>query len=198
MQTVGTGFSPRPQRRRRRRDAAGEDLVRRRGRRQQPQRLLRHAAAIAERWVPLQGGIAAGLAASAKFPTQRHIFHSAANVAGLSLIALGLVSTSGSRDGLFSQPWTFFAGVAAPCVVGIACSFALSTAAGLTKPQVTAVGIETVYQNTALALSVALASPAMGRMLRRLPEPIAKGEADAPFPMASGARRQMGPAHPKL
>ena len=108
-------------------------------------------------------GIAAGLAASAKFPTQRHIFHSAANVAGLSLIALGLVSTSGSRDGLFSQPWTFFAGVAAPCVVGIACSFALSTAAGLTKPQVTAVGIETVYQNTALALSVALASPAPAR-----------------------------------
>ena len=39
----------------------------------------------------------------------------------------------------------------------------LSTAAGLTKPQVVSVGIETVYQNTALALSVALASPSPAR-----------------------------------
>ena len=108
-------------------------------------------------------GIGFGLLASAHFPHKRHVFHTSANVAGLSLIALGLVSTSGSRDGLFGQPWNFFAGVAAPCVVGVVGSFAMSTAAGLTKPQVLSVGIETVYQNTALALSVALASPAPAR-----------------------------------
>lgn len=108
-------------------------------------------------------GIGFGLLASAHFPHKRHVFHTSANVAGLSLIALGMVSTSGSRDGLFGQPWNFFAGVAAPCVVGIVGSFAMSTVAGLTKPQAVSVGIETVYQNTALALSVALASPAPAR-----------------------------------
>ena len=71
-----------------------------------------------------------GFALAAHFPHLRHVFHTSANVAGLSLIALGLVSTSGSRDGLFGQPWNFFAGVAAPCVVGVVGSFAMSTAAG--------------------------------------------------------------------
>ena len=108
-------------------------------------------------------GIGAGLLASSKLPSRRHVFHALANVAGLSLIALGLASTSGSRDGLFAQPWNFFAGCAAPCVFGIALATAAALAAGLTRPQVVSVGIETVYQNTALALSVALASPAPAR-----------------------------------
>ena len=108
-------------------------------------------------------GIGAGLFASSKLPTKRHVFHTLANVAGLSLIALGFASTSGSRDGLFNQPWNFFAGCAAPCVFGIALATGSAVGAGLTKPQVVSVGIETVYQNTALALSVALASPAPAR-----------------------------------
>ena len=108
-------------------------------------------------------GIGAGLLASSKLPSRRHVFHTLANVAGLSLIALGLASTSGSRDGLFAQPWNFFVGCAAPCVFGIGLATASARAAGLTKPQVVSVGIETVYQNTALALSVALASPAPAR-----------------------------------
>ena len=108
-------------------------------------------------------GIGAGLFASSKLPSRRHVFHTLANAAGLSLIALGFASTSGSRDGLFAQPWNFFAGCAAPCVFGIALATAAALAAGLTRPQVVSVGIETVYQNTALALSVALASPAPAR-----------------------------------
>lgn len=108
-------------------------------------------------------GIGAGLFASSKLPSRRHAFHTLANAAGLSLIALGFASTSGSHDGLFEQPWNFFAGCTAPCVFGIALSTASALAAGLTKPQVVSVGIETVYQNTALALSVALASPSPAR-----------------------------------
>ena len=108
-------------------------------------------------------GIGAGLLASSKLPSRRHVFHTLANVAGLSLIVLGLASTSGSRDGLFAQPWNFFVGCAAPCVFGIVLATASARTAGLTKPQVVSVGIETVYQNTALALSVALASPAPAR-----------------------------------
>jgi sodium/bile acid cotransporter 2 len=65
-------------------------------------------------------GIGAGLFASSKLPTKKHVFHTLANVSGLSLIALGFISTSGSRDGLFNQPWNFFVGCAAPCVLGIA------------------------------------------------------------------------------
>ena len=108
-------------------------------------------------------GIGLGLFASSKLESKRHVFHTVANVAGLSLIVLGFASTSGSRDGLFAQPWRFFVGCASPCVFGIVLSTIASTLAGLTKPQVVSVGIETVYQNTALALSVALASPAPAR-----------------------------------
>ena len=108
-------------------------------------------------------GIGAGLFASSKLPTKKHVFHTLANVSGLSLIALGFISTSGSRDGLFNQPWNFFVGCAAPCVLGIALATGTALSAHLTKPQVVSVGIETVYQNTALALSVALASPAPAR-----------------------------------
>eukprot|EP00227_Mantoniella_beaufortii_P001820 CAMPEP_0197618850 /NCGR_PEP_ID=MMETSP1326-20131121/61745_1 /TAXON_ID=1155430 /ORGANISM="Genus nov. species nov., Strain RCC2288" /LENGTH=371 /DNA_ID=CAMNT_0043187751 /DNA_START=159 /DNA_END=1271 /DNA_ORIENTATION=- len=108
-------------------------------------------------------GIASGMLVSHHLPSKRHVFHTSANVAGLSLIALGMASTSGSRDGLFNQPWTFFAGVAAPCVLGLVASFTLSRLTGLSKPQCVSVGIETCYQNTALALSVALASPAPAR-----------------------------------
>ena len=108
-------------------------------------------------------GIGAGLFASSKLPTKKHVFHTLANVSGLSLIALGFISTSGSRDGLFNQPWNFFVGCAAPCVLGIALATGTALSAQLTKPQVVSVGIETVYQNTALALSVALASPAPAR-----------------------------------
>ena len=105
-------------------------------------------------------GIGAGLLASSKLPSRRHVFHTLANVAGLSLIVLGLASTSGSRGRpLQAQPWNFFVGCAAPCVFGIVLATASARTAGLTKPQVVSVGIETVYQNTALALSVALASP---------------------------------------
>ena len=105
------------------------------------------------------GGIGCGLFMSRQFPLQRHIFHTSANLAGLSLIGLGMASTSGSNDGLFNQPWEFFSGVAAPCVIGLMLALTLSRAAGLIKPQCVSVGIETCYQNTALALSVALASP---------------------------------------
>ena len=107
--------------------------------------------------------VACGLASSHVFPNHRHVFHTSANVAGLSLIALGLVFTTGSRDGLFGQPWEFFAGVAMPCVAGLILSNVMSFAVGLNKPQCVSVAIETCYQNTALALSVALASPAPAR-----------------------------------
>ncbi len=79
--------------------------------------------------------VACGLASSHVFPNHRHVFHTSANVAGLSLIALGLVFTTGSRDGLFGQPWEFFAGVAMPCVAGLILSNVMSLTVGLTKPQ---------------------------------------------------------------
>ena len=107
--------------------------------------------------------VACGLAASHAFPDHKHVFHTSANVAGLSLIALGLVFTTGSRDGLFNQPWEFFVGVAMPCVTGLILSNVMSFAVGLNRPQCVSVAIETCYQNTALALSVALASPAPAR-----------------------------------
>lgn len=107
--------------------------------------------------------VACGLASSHVFPNHRHVFHTSANVAGLSLITLGLVFTTGSREGLFGQPWEFFAGVAMPCVAGLILSNVMSFAVGLNKPQCVSVAIETCYQNTALALSVALASPAPAR-----------------------------------
>lgn len=91
------------------------------------------------------------------------VFHMWANrlgsVAGIALILFGLFFSTGGDDTdtkLWNLDWTFYVGVAFPCLLGISLANLLSRAARLTPPETVAISIECCYQNTGIATSVAI------------------------------------------
>ena len=100
-----------------------------------------------------------GLYVEEKHRGIRGKIHKLGNVSGVALIALGFTFSSMSRDDsepIWSRPWRFYAATAAPCLVGLLASLALSALLKLPKPQALAVCVETCYQNTGISLAVAL------------------------------------------
>ena len=65
---------------------------------------------------------------------------------------------SGQTEPIWGRPWSFYAGVGSPPLIGLTVSMLLSNYLGLSKPQCVSVSIETCYQNTGVALTVALSS----------------------------------------
>lgn len=60
-----------------------------------------------------------------------------------------------SADG---RGYVFYVAVVSPPIIGMLTSLCISSFCGLPKPQCIAVAIETCYQNTGIALTVALTS----------------------------------------
>lgn len=88
-----------------------------------------------------------------------------ANLSGLALVLFSfVVSSSGDDDSnssggstLWNQKWTFYIGVAFPCLVGLALSNVLGRYAfRLSKPECVTIAVECAYQNVAIAASVAV------------------------------------------
>ena len=110
------------------------------------------------------GGISSGLFCSAYFkdaPAKAHHIHKAANrfgnVAGICLITYSiLVSSSDHKAALWDQEWQFFVGIATPAVIGITIATFLASSFKLDKPERVAVAVESCYQNTGIATSVAV------------------------------------------
>ena len=103
--------------------------------------------------------VASGLLVGDRFRSLRGTIHSMGNAAGLALILLGLVYSSLSREDsepLWSRGWKFYVATAVPCLVGLVSRLLFSRLAGLPRPQSLSVCIETCYQNTGIALAVAL------------------------------------------
>jgi len=110
------------------------------------------------------GGISSGLFCSAYFkdsPTKAHKMHKAANrlgnIAGIILVTYSIfVSSSDHQAALWDQEWQFFVGIGIPAVIGITIATILATSFKLDKPERVAVAVESCYQNTAIATSVAV------------------------------------------
>lgn len=99
-----------------------------------------------------------GTVLSYLFPHQRKLMNIVGNVAGLCLIVFGALVSS-RDDPIWDKEAKFYPAVAMPCVLGLICSFALSFFnPWLEKPAAVAITVETVYQNTGLALSIVLAT----------------------------------------
>lgn len=113
--------------------------------------------ALANTLVVALTAIVTGLAASAKRPDWRCGFNMAGNVAGGLLMVLGAL-TSSRKDPLWDKDVTFYLSVSLPCVIGLAVAFLGARAARLSGPQCVAVSVESCYQNTGVALSLALAT----------------------------------------
>jgi hypothetical protein len=91
-------------------------------------------------------------------------FHKRANMfgsfCGISLILFSLFLGSGGGGdtdaNFWSFDWSFYVGVAFPCVVGMALANIIARSAKLSRPETVAISIECCYQNTAIATSVAV------------------------------------------
>lgn len=106
--------------------------------------------------------IGIGLCASVKIDSHR--FNKFANrigsVSGILLIVFsGVVSSlSGSDEAqVWGQSWSFYVGVASPCLAGLALATFFGLVARLKKPEVISVGVECCYQNVGIATTAAVA-----------------------------------------
>ena len=103
--------------------------------------------------------IVLGLYASYRIDSTK--FHKLANkigsISGLMLILVSVFLTTGNSETSFwSQPWTFYVGVALPCCLGMILANFVSMSLRLTKPECVAISIECCYQNVGIATSVAV------------------------------------------
>mmetsp|Transcript_10633 Transcript_10633/g.19863 ORF Transcript_10633/g.19863 Transcript_10633/m.19863 type:complete len:533 (+) Transcript_10633:509-2107(+) len=107
------------------------------------------------------GAILSGLYASYKTDSAkfRRISNSIGSIAGIALIILSAVfSTNGSGEGVkpWEQHWSFYVGVALPCVVGLVLANVIAKCAKLEKPEVVTLSVECCYQNVGIAASAVL------------------------------------------
>lgn len=106
------------------------------------------------------GAIVSGLAIGNYW--NQPCFHIMANrvasISGLMLILFSLFLSSGgdgSESNWWSQPWSFYVGVAFPCLIGITLANVVSRSAKLSPPETVAISIECCYQNTGVSRTVA-------------------------------------------
>lgn len=106
------------------------------------------------------GAIALGLTCSAKIQSRKFnkMANHIGNAAGLALIVFSATMTNtGDADSkIWSRHWTFYVGVAIPCVGGLVLANIIATVLRLEKPERVTVAIECCYQNVGIATSLAL------------------------------------------
>jgi len=105
------------------------------------------------------GGIAAGIGCSAWQNSTRFnlLANKAGNVAGVALVLFSALVSSTSQDAsLLKQSAKFYIGVALPALIGVCLATFFATKAQLEKPERVAVAVESCYQNTGIATSVAI------------------------------------------
>ena len=106
--------------------------------------------------------ILSGLATGHKFDNVT--FHRRANrlgsICGILLILLSAFLGSGGGDSggvsVWRMEWSFYIATALPCLLGMALANSAARCLNVTKPETVAIAIETCYQNTAIATSVAV------------------------------------------
>ena len=108
------------------------------------------------------GAIALGLFTS--FKISSHRFNRFANrmgsISGIFLVIFSgvLSSLSGDKKAqIWGQPWSFYVGVSAPCLFGLAIATCAGICVRLKRPEVISVGVECSYQNVGIATSAAVA-----------------------------------------
>ena len=105
--------------------------------------------------------ILSGIYASYKIdsPKFQKISNAGGTISGILLIVVsGVFSTTGETDAKpWNQHWSFYVGVALPCVAGLVLANVIASFAKLKKPEVVTLSVECSYQNTGIATSAVLA-----------------------------------------
>ena len=103
-----------------------------------------------------------GLCASIKISSYRfNVFaNRLGSLSGVLMIIFSIVlsSLSGKSEAqIWGQPWAFYVGVTAPCLLGLFFATVCALVARLRKPEVVSVGVECSYQNVGIASSAVIA-----------------------------------------
>jgi len=122
--------------------------------------------------------VPAGSALGAYFPAQRKYVSLLGQAAGVLLMAVGALANSTSSDPLWENPFSWFACMMSPVGGGLISAILLARLARLTDPEAVAVAIECCYQNTGLALTIALSAVAPENRGKASAVPIVYGMAE--------------------
>lgn len=102
------------------------------------------------------GAVITGVVLGTLRPNWKGIFNKMGTVGGVANIAIGAFSSSGSSTPLWEHPASWYIAIGSPCFLGLCLSFAMAYVLRCTGPEAVAICIECCYQNTALAIAVAL------------------------------------------
>lgn len=105
--------------------------------------------------------IVTGILAGNHWDSRRfHVWaHRLGSLSGICLILVSLFLSSGvggATSTFWNQPWAFYLGVGLPCVVGMLLSTVVARSIKLSDPETVAIAIESCYQNTGIATSMAI------------------------------------------
>jgi len=99
-----------------------------------------------------------GSCLSIYFPSQRQRISLAGQVAGVAMMAVGAMANGSSHDPLWDNPMSWFVAITLPVAGGLTIAMIAAKLVRLPSPEAVAVAIECCYQNTGLALTIALSA----------------------------------------
>ena len=102
--------------------------------------------------------VLAGYQTSRAFPGSRQLVSSIGQTAGVCLMAFGALANGKSGDPAWGNDPSWFVAICLPVLGGLLLAMGLALAIRLPSAQAVAVGIECCYQNTGLALTIALSA----------------------------------------
>lgn len=116
--------------------------------------------------------IISGLTFGVKFPEKQWMSNIVGNACGFLSIMLGVFASTDVPEE--DKPWNqeiypLWIATAAPLIVGLIGTFALSGLLGLRRQQQVAIALETAYQNTSISLAYALSQGEAGRVAAAVP-----------------------------
>ena len=99
-----------------------------------------------------------GNSCSGSVQAVRQVMNTLGSAAGVALMIFGGATNATSSDPLWENSTDWFLCVGSPLVLGLVCAIAIASRLDLEGPSCVAVAIECCYQNTGLALTIALSA----------------------------------------
>ena len=103
-------------------------------------------------------GVFSGYSISRRYPGLRQPVSSFGQAAGVALMVVGALTNGRSRQPVWTNEASWFAAISVPVIGGLSIAMLIAVAVRLPRPQAVAVAIECCYQNTGLALTIALSA----------------------------------------
>ncbi|KAL1507603.1 hypothetical protein AB1Y20_007222 [Prymnesium parvum] len=128
--------------------------------------------------VIVASAVLVGMGAGRYLAAQRTVFSVVGQLSGVGLIAVGALANTTSSDPLWENDTTWFLAITTPVVGGLVLAIVIARCIKLRDPEAVAVAIECCYQNTGLALTIALSAVPKGDRGKAAAVPLVYGMAE--------------------